>query len=214
MEFTLVHPIILVFSIHSGIGSDVGLYRDTTGAIVFSVIFVNISLFLLYFSSGKMVYVRLFPFREVFALVHVRFDGRKPTAGYFKLHRLLYFIRAVLCPPPEAAAVSPTGRVWGKSCTVDAPPEINPVMRITFVCENRFNPDLRLPVQSNAANRKNVRTVGKALLTGNNKNIRNCCFKFYTAISPVDSVKPDQDSGANDRQSFVLIGQLTSLSNS
>jgi hypothetical protein len=38
-------------------------------------------------------------YRIVFALIYMQFDKRRLTAGYFKLHRLLYFIRAVaVCP--------------------------------------------------------------------------------------------------------------------
>ena len=48
-----------------------------------------------YFSVKAFIFVRLMPDSIVFALFDVQFDKRKLTAGYFKLHRLLYFTRAV-----------------------------------------------------------------------------------------------------------------------
>ena len=59
-----------------------------------------------YFSVKVIIFVWLFPYGKVFALVYMQFDKRKPTAGYFKLHRLLYFTRAVEVSHP-AAAITP-----------------------------------------------------------------------------------------------------------
>ena len=46
--------------------------------------------------------IKIYPefslYQQVFVLAYVQFDKRKLTAGYFKLHRLLYFIRAVDYP--------------------------------------------------------------------------------------------------------------------
>ena len=57
---------------------------------------------ILYFFSKKSInFVRLlmnaihFLPKFVFDLFYVQFGKRKPSAGYFKLHRLLYFTRAV-----------------------------------------------------------------------------------------------------------------------
>ena len=115
MEFVLVQQITHQFLIRSGIGNDMGVYREITGLIIFSLILINFSLIPLYLSSGKIIFVRLFHDRKGFALVYVPFDKRKPTAGYFKLHRLLYFIRAVGLP-----TLTGSRRMVGvgrKSCT-------------------------------------------------------------------------------------------------
>ena len=66
-------------------------------------------------SKKVIIFVRLFPYWKVFVLVYMQFDNRKPTAGYNKLHRLLYFIRAVGLPTPTGSC-----RIVGvgeKSCT-------------------------------------------------------------------------------------------------
>ena len=58
-------------------------------------LFQIISGFCFFFSKDNISFVRLLSARIVFASFDVQFDKRKLTAGYFKLHRLLYFTRAV-----------------------------------------------------------------------------------------------------------------------
>ena len=48
-------------------------------------------------------FIRLFPFWKVFALFYVPFDKREPAAEYFKLHKLLYFIRGIGYPTPTGS---------------------------------------------------------------------------------------------------------------
>ena len=60
-----------------------------------------------YFSTKAVISVRLLPYRRVFALFDMQFSERKSATGYFKLHRLLYFTRAVFCPLRQAAALPP-----------------------------------------------------------------------------------------------------------
>ena len=85
------HPVI-----SSGIGSDTGLYLDILRLIVFLHFFV---LFCFAIYKAFCIFVRLLHCRIVFALYYMQFDKRKLTAGHFKLHRLLYFARAVaVCP--------------------------------------------------------------------------------------------------------------------
>ena len=76
------------------------------GLILFFILIIGI---FFYFSTRFINFVRLFSYRIVFALYDVQFDKRRPTAGYFKLHRLLYFARAVGLP--TSAVV--TGLEWG-----------------------------------------------------------------------------------------------------
>ena len=95
MNFTLCQRISHRFSSRLGGGSDVGLPRDTMGLILF---LQQILLICFDFSVKDIIFVELFPYRKVFALVYVQFDRRKLPAGYFKLHRLLYFTRAVDSP--------------------------------------------------------------------------------------------------------------------
>ena len=95
MNLTLYQRISHYLSSRSGGGSDVGLYRYTKRLILF---LQQILLICFDFSAKNIIFVRLFTYRKVCALVYMQFDKRKPTAGYFKLHRLLYFTRAVDSP--------------------------------------------------------------------------------------------------------------------
>ncbi len=47
------------------------------------------------FSTKAIIFVCSLPFRKVFAMYDMQLDKQKPATGYFRLHRLLYFIRAV-----------------------------------------------------------------------------------------------------------------------
>ena len=95
MNVTLHQRISRYLSSHLGVGSDAGLSRDTMGLILLlqQILWISFN-----FSATIIIFVRLFPYRKVFALVDVPFDRRKPTAALFKLHRLLYFTRAVGFP--------------------------------------------------------------------------------------------------------------------
>ena len=95
MNYPLFQPIIHYFPLDSGIREDAGSYRDTTELTLFTQTILWICF---YFSVKTIIFVRLFPYRKVFALVYMQFDKRKPTAALFKLHRLLYFTRAVDSP--------------------------------------------------------------------------------------------------------------------
>ena len=52
----------------------------------------------------------------VFALFYVHFGKRKPAAGYFKLHRLLYFTRAVGLPTPAVSRRVGVGKGLHNPC--------------------------------------------------------------------------------------------------
>ena len=97
MDFYLSQQVKRSFSLHSNTGGEAGLYRDTKGWILFLKKNLWIGFYLL---AKAIIFVRLFPFRNVFALVYVPFEKRRPAVGFFKLHRLLYFIRAVFYPSP------------------------------------------------------------------------------------------------------------------
>ena len=76
-------------------GSNAGLYHGTTGLNLFlqQILWIGSV-----FSTKAVIFVRLFLDGKVFAVCQVRSDTRKPTAGLFRLHRLLYFTRAVGTP--------------------------------------------------------------------------------------------------------------------
>jgi len=98
----------------SVIRSDIGLCRDTQRLMLF----LQLILWIYFcFSVKAIIFVRKFYYRKVFALIYWRSDKRKPTARLFRLHRLLYFIRAV-CLPTPAEATEPE---WeAKSSILDA----------------------------------------------------------------------------------------------
>ena len=81
---------------YSGIGLDAEWNFNAWGLILFLLLFMLICF---HFSKDIITFVRLFPYWMVFVLFNMQFDQRKLIAGFFKLHRLLYFIRAVsVCP--------------------------------------------------------------------------------------------------------------------
>ena len=94
--------------LRSRIGSDTELYRGTSGVILFLRLVQRISF---YYSEKAIIFVRLLPllspysgglrgaFQKVIALLYLQSDKRKPIVGLFKLHRLLYFTRAVYSTP-------------------------------------------------------------------------------------------------------------------
>ena len=71
---------------------EAGLYRGTRGWIHFLQQILRVGFV---FSIKAVIFVRLFLHGKVFAVLYVQSDKRKPTAGLFRLHRLLYFTRAV-----------------------------------------------------------------------------------------------------------------------
>jgi len=85
------------------IGGDTVLYRDTQGMILLLQL---ILLICFYFSVKTTIFVRLFDYRKVFALIDWWSDKRKLMVGQFRLHRLLYFTRGVGCPTPTKAIKS------------------------------------------------------------------------------------------------------------
>ena len=95
MNYPLFQPIIHYFPLDSGIREDAGSYRDTTELTLFTQTILWICF---YFSVKTIIFVGLFLYRKVFDLVYVPFDKRKYSAVRFKLHRLLYFTRAVGFP--------------------------------------------------------------------------------------------------------------------
>jgi len=54
------------------------------------------------YSTKVVTFVRLFPCGKVFDWIDLQFDRRKPAAGYFDLHRLLQYTRAVGLPASVA----------------------------------------------------------------------------------------------------------------
>ena len=96
MNFALYQQINHRLPLRSGIGGDAGLYRDTMGLIFLLQLLLWISF---YYFVKVVIFVRLFSCQKVFALFYLQTDKRKPTAGFFKLHRLLFFIRAVHLTP-------------------------------------------------------------------------------------------------------------------
>ena len=93
MNYSLDKQISHPFPLRLDIGSDTGLFRGKAELILI--------LWICFYFSVKVVgFIRLLPFQKVFALFFMQSDKRKPTAGLFKLHRLLYFTRAVCLPTP------------------------------------------------------------------------------------------------------------------
>ena len=88
---------------------NIGLYHNTMGLIFLLQQILWISFC---FSVKTIIFVRLFPYRTVFVLFEVQFDKRKHSAVRVKLHRLLYFIRAVRFAHPAAAITSG----WDDKC--------------------------------------------------------------------------------------------------
>ena len=122
-------------------GSDGGLYRDTSGWIHFLQQMLWI---LFYFSTKAIIFVRLFPYGKVFTVCYVQPDKRKPTAGLYRLHRLLYFTRAVQFPRPVSAITS------GSGTESVAPSMQQPVIRQSESTNGRDrhdDSDLWLPVR-------------------------------------------------------------------
>ena len=78
-------------SSHLRVGSDAGLYRDTMGLIFFlqQILWIRFN-----FSVKVIIFAGLFSYRKVYG----QFNKRKLPVGYFKLHRLLFFTRAVGYP--------------------------------------------------------------------------------------------------------------------
>jgi hypothetical protein len=85
----------------SEIGNKMGLNYHDAWLVLFFPTFLCV---FLHFSIKPLVSVRLFPSGNVFALFCVQLDKRKLTAGYFKLHRLLQFTRAVGLPLRQQTA--------------------------------------------------------------------------------------------------------------
>jgi hypothetical protein len=96
MNYALYQPFSYPFPLRSRIGRDGGLYCDKMGLILFLQLILWNSF---YYSVKAIIFVRLFSCQKVFALFCMQSDKRKPTAGFFKLHRLLYFTRAVSLTP-------------------------------------------------------------------------------------------------------------------
>ena len=92
MNFILYQQVIHPIPLRINIWDNAGLYQEITGLILAFQLFL---LIFYCFSTKSLIFVRLAPHNIIFALVYVQFDKRKPVARYFKLNRLLYFIRAV-----------------------------------------------------------------------------------------------------------------------
>ena len=74
------------------------------------LLFILITGIFFYFPPKSIIFVRLSPYRTVFALYYVQFEKRKLPVGYFKLHRLLYFTRAVVLPAPAESHRAGAGK--------------------------------------------------------------------------------------------------------
>ena len=126
MELTLekqsIHPLLT----RSGIGRRPGLSFDKTGIIRFFQLFFLHSLLI---STKVIIFVRQFDEKEYAPCLCLPYDQRKLPNGYFKLNRLLYFIRAVcLSAPTGSRRMVGAGR---KSCTaLQRPVYRNKEMRI------------------------------------------------------------------------------------
>ena len=108
MYSALYQQINHLFPFRFDIEGDTGLYIDTM------VLILSLQIVLLtcvYFSIKTIIFVWLLPFSKVFVLLYLQFYSREPVAGFFKLHRLLYFIRAVDLPTSEVA----TALEWAKA---------------------------------------------------------------------------------------------------
>jgi len=106
--------------------------------------FATNSMDLLCFSTKAVIFVRLFPYGEVFAVCQVRSDTRKPTVGLFRLHRLLYFTRAVGSPTRGSHNV----RVGNdKRCTVHTTASYTANVNQTNWRDRYDDSDLWIPVQ-------------------------------------------------------------------
>jgi len=92
---------------------DAGLYQEIWGFFLSFLFFLLIYFF---FFGKSAIFVISAPYNVVFDLVYLRFDKRKPVAGYFKLHRLLYFIRAVFLPTPAGSRKVGVGQRLHSPC--------------------------------------------------------------------------------------------------
>ena len=145
-----VNRFIHAFPTHSGIGNTTVLHHHKTGLIIICCTVIIFSFILLFCSTKYVIFVWLLSCRKVFALVYVQSGKRKPAAGYYRLHRLLQFMRAVISPASAGCSTSPPE--WDKSCTVHATAGTKSGIRITLVCENRTNSGLLLRFCVIAAN--------------------------------------------------------------
>ena len=84
----------------SGIRKHIGLSFDKTGIIRFFQLFFLHSLLI---STKIIIFVRQFDEKEYAPCLCLPYDQRKLPDGYFKLNRLLYFIRAVGLPAPTGS---------------------------------------------------------------------------------------------------------------
>ena len=91
MNYALYQPFSYPFLLRSRIGRDGGLYRDKMGLILFLQLILWNSF---YYSVKALIFVRLY------LLSHFGGGwGRLRAEKLFKLHRLLYFTRAVSLTP-------------------------------------------------------------------------------------------------------------------
>ena len=110
MNFALYQQMSRPLPLFKGIGSDAVLYHDTSGLILF----LQLILWTGFYFYVKTIFVRMLPDWKVFVLLYLQSDKRKQTAGLFRLHRLLYFTRAVCLPTPALATESE----WETACNL------------------------------------------------------------------------------------------------
>ena len=91
------------------------------------------------------------------------------TTGSFKLRRLQCFIRAVLSALPAGCRKIASGR--GKRLYRPCNRRNKILKRVTFLCEKRNNPGLRLPIRLIATNRKNENRLAERCRHDVAKNI-------------------------------------------
>ena len=119
MNFTLHHQRTNTLPLRSRIGGDTGLYCGTVGLMHFLRFILRISF---YYSVKVVNSIRLFLCREVFALFFMQSDKRKPSVVLFRLHRLIYFTRAVCLPALVEATAPKRGVIRVASCSCMQPP--------------------------------------------------------------------------------------------
>jgi len=91
------------------------------------------------------------------------------TTGSFKLHWPQCFIRAVLSALPAGCRKIASGR--GKRLYRPCNRRNKILKRVTFLCEKRNNPGLRLPIRLIATNRKNENRLAERCRHDVAKNI-------------------------------------------
>ena len=159
MGFDIEHAGIHPFLLQSGAKSALSAQPVITGVVLLIPFLMIILLIFSSLSKRSVTFVRLFRRAKPLKCFYKIQNGH----GYFKLDRLLYFIRAVLDAPFRRLPYFAVG--WGKCCTSHATAGAESGNEHYFVCDK-----IKIvgACGSDSRNRRRIRkhiTVGNALPT-------------------------------------------------